>query len=106
MFQKMKDMALSKTATVAINSKIKPYGEVIYVELDTKKHTIELEILLKGEVEALKVFIGKYILKDNNIIISDIITSREWINKLADDYIVRKPFKIPKEYMSVLEKIA
>ena len=105
MFNKMKDMALSKTAKIAINSKIKDYGEVLDIKLDTKNHSIELETLLKGEVEPLTVSIGKYTLKEDEITISGINTSREWINTLAKSYFEEKSFKVPKEYIYILEKI-
>ena len=101
----MKNIALSKTAKIAINSKIKLYGEVLDIEIDTKQNKLELEVLLKGEIESLKISIGQYTLQDNKIIISQISTSREWLNTLSKEYLENKSFNIPQEYMSILEKI-
>ena len=101
----MKNIALSKTAKVAINSKIKPYGEVLNIEIDTDKNSLKLDVLLKGEKESLKVSIGSYTLEQNSIVISDIQTSREWLNTLSKEYLENKSFDVPSEYMGILEKI-
>jgi len=101
----MKNMALSKTAKIAINSKIKSYGEVLNIEIDTQQNRLEVEVLLKGEKESLKVSIGKYLLEENKITISKISTSREWLNTLSKEYLENKSFDIPQEYMGVLGKI-
>ena len=73
MFRGLKDKALSKSLEVAINLKIKEYGEMLKLNLDSQNKTIEFEVMLKGEKEPLKVFVNNYeiynapICQDNNL---------------------------------------
>ena len=105
MLNKIKDKALATTAKVAINNTIKAYGEVLNITIDTKKHSLELETLLKGEIEPLSVSIGNYTLDNNEIVISNITTSRAWINTLSKTYLEGKAFTVPPEYLSIVKKI-
>jgi len=109
MFGKMKDLALSKTAQALINSQIKEFGEVLELELDSNSRSIELEVMLDGEASPLKFKIGRYeILKRGDryfIKISDIKTSRAWINTVASLYLEGKEFEIPSDYGGIIKKL-
>ena len=109
MFQKMKDTALSKGAQVAINSQIETYGEVQHIYLDSKNKTIELEVLLDGEDEALKVGVSKYGLIEIDgkyqLKVSGVTTSRAWINTLAATHLEGKTFDVPSEYGKMLHGV-
>jgi len=109
MFGKAKDLALSKGAQVAINSKISEYGKVTSLTLDSKNSSIKLEVMLEGEAEPLYVNVDNYNLEDNNgqykIVLTGISTSRKWLNTLSSHYLDGKGFEIPAKYAQMLEKI-
>ena len=105
----MKDMALSKGAQVALNKKIKKFGEVMALTLDTQNKSIELDVMLKDEVQTLHVSVGKYEIigevGSKKVSISQISTSREWINILVTKYLEGKSFKLPDEYAKSIESL-
>ena len=108
MFGKVKDMALSKGAQVALNKKIQKFGEVTALTIDTKNKSIELDVMLKDEIQNLHVSVGKYEITgevgSKKLTISQISTSREWINTLATKYLEGKSFKIP-DYAKSIESL-
>ena len=109
MFKKIKDKGLSKAAQVAINNYIKEFGEVVQLELDSQQKSMEMEIVLNGEVEPLKLKVGEYALikeKDSYFLkVNKIQASREWINTLSTKYLNGKKFPIAKQYAQIIEKI-
>ena len=109
MFQKMKDTALSKGVQMAINTQIEAYGKVQSLYLDSKNKTIELEVLLEGEYEALKVHVDNYELIEvddrHQLKVNGVTTSRAWINSLASAHLEDKTFDIPSEYCKILKAV-
>jgi hypothetical protein len=109
MFRKMKDSALSKGLKAAINYKVKEYGEMIKLNLDSNAKTIELELMLEGEKEPLHVKVNRYELREENgryyLIAEDIVTSRAWINTVAAQYLHGQKFEIPEEYAKLLKVV-
>jgi len=94
----MKDTALSHGAKIAINTQMKDYGKVQKLDLNSKKKSIDLEVMLDGEVESLSVHIDNYELTEmdgiHQLKVSGITTSRAWINTLASSYLEGKAFDI------------
>ncbi len=109
MFGRMKDMALSKGAKIAINKQIEAFGEVRSLTLDTKNKSIELDVMLEGELETLHVNVGKYEITgeqgSKKLSVSQISTSRKWINTLAAKYLEGKSFDLPDEYAKTIEAL-
>ena len=109
MFGRMKDIALSKGAQIAINRQIEAYGKVQSLYLDSKKKSIELEVLLEGELEALKVHVARYELikvdDRHRLKVNGVTTSRSWINTLASTHLEGKTFDIPSEYEKMLKAV-
>ena len=105
----MKDMALSKGAKIAINKQIEAFGEVRSLTLDTKNKSIELDVMLEGELEMLHVNVGKYEITgeqgSKKLSVSQISTSRKWINTLAAKYLEGKSFDLPDEYAKTIEAL-
>ncbi len=103
----MKDTALSKGARLAINTQIKEYGEMLKFNLDSKKKTIDVEVMLDGEKEPLSVYIENYKLSEQGykhyVTLKGIRTSRAWINAVASSYLEGKSFEVPAEYMKILK---
>ncbi len=104
-----KDTILSHTIKVVVNKKFKEYGEMLKFNLNSNDKSIDLEVLLAGEKEPLVISIDKYeVIKDGKksyIKIHHIKTSREWLNRLALQYVKDKRFEVPSEYISLLEMI-
>ena len=107
MFGAIKDKALSKGAQMAINSQIEDYGKVQSLRLNSKTKSIDMEIMLNGELELLKVHIAKYELTEtagrSQLRVNGVTTSRAWINKLASARLEGRTFDIPDEYGKMLK---
>ena len=109
MLKKMKDTALSKGLKAAINYKVKAYGEMIGLKLDSESKTIALELMLEGEKEPLHVKVNRYELREEGgryyLTAEDIVTSRAWINTVAAQYLHGQKFEIPAEYAKLLKVV-
>ena len=107
--KKMKDAALSKGAKIAINNQIKEYGEMLKLNLDSEKKSIEMEVMLEGEKEPLTVTVEKYAMTQEGekhfLKIQGVKTSRAWINTVASSYLEGKTFEIPAEYAKMLKVV-
>ncbi len=105
----MKDKALSHGAKIAINNQINAYGEVKKLHLNSKEKSIELEVMLEGEIEPLTVHIDNYALTEiegsHQLQVSGVTTSRAWINTVASSYLEGKAFDIPDEYAVMLKAV-
>ncbi len=106
----MKDTALSKSAQVAINNHIKEYGKMLKFHVDSQTKSLEMDVMLEGEVEPLKVHIQHYEMTEEGgrhfVELTGITTSRAWINTLATPYLEGKRFEIPAEYARMLKVVA
>ena len=109
MILKMKDIALSHAGRIAINTQMKDYGKVQKLDLDSKQKSIDLEVMLDGELESLSVRIENYELTETDGIhqlkVSGITTSRTWINTVASSYLDGKAFDITEEYAKMLKSV-
>lgn len=109
MFSKIKDKTMSAGAKVAINTQLKEYGKMLKLNLNSQEKCIDLEVLLYGEKESLRVKVDKYILEEDQgkffLKIYGVQTSRAWINKLASSYLEGKSFEIPSEYANMIKVI-
>jgi len=107
MFGKLKDKALSKSLEVAINLKIKEYGKMLKLNLNSKDKTIGLEVMLKGEKEPLQVYVNEYVVSEEDgkyyLFAKDIKTSREWINVVAENYLKGEKIEIPEKIAKTLQ---
>jgi hypothetical protein len=105
-FGGFRDKALSKGVELAVNSRIRRFGKVLKFQLDSREKTIELEILLKGEHEPLRVTVERYEIVEEGgryyLLAENIVTSREWINTVAESYLVGQRFEIPERYAKIL----
>ncbi|MCL1957578.1 MAG: hypothetical protein FWF63_09665 [Fibromonadales bacterium] len=63
------------------NPKINRFAEIL--ELKLKHGKADLTIKLKGETELVNISLD-YVLEGNTICITNVITSKEWINALAE----------------------
>jgi len=63
------------------NPKINRFAEVL--ELKLKLGKADLTVKLKGETEPVNISLD-YALEENTICITNVITSKEWLNALAE----------------------
>ena len=109
MFKKIKDAGFSKGLKLAINRKVKEYGKMLKLNLDSNSKTIELELMLDGEKEPLHVKVNNYELKEENgsyfLIANDIVTSRAWINTVSEQYLNGHKLEIPQEYAKLFKVV-
>jgi len=109
MIRKLKDRTLSQCVSLAVNTKIKRFGKMLTFTLDSQNKTIELEILLKGEKEPLHLIVHRYeIIEESGryfLIAERIVTSREWINIVAENYLKGQRFEIPEQYAKMLKMV-
>jgi hypothetical protein len=110
MFASLKDKTVSFTLKQAVNFKIKEFGEMLNLKLDSQNKTIELELMLLGEKEPLNVKVGSYEISEEDgkfyLIAKDVKTSREWINIVAKNYLENQKFEIPENIAKTIKIIA
>jgi len=104
-----KDKALSKAILIILNKKLKRFGTIYELKLDTKNKKITLKIGLKGELEPLLATIHRYEIKEiedkHYLIVHGIETSREWINLVAKEYFDNERFEIPKKLVKMTKVV-
>lgn len=78
--------------------------------VDSKTKSVELEVLLEGEVEPLKVHVQRYVMTEERgqhfVEVQGVTTSRAWINTLVAPRLEGKRFEIPAEYAKMLKLVA
>ena len=110
----MKDMVISKGVVPWLNKQMADYGKIVSFKLDSSDRHVELEALLNGEKEPVKVWVEKYAVvkkgMDMFIRFEHVETSRAWFNILLRDLVLPKyapanMVQIPAEYMWLVEKV-
>ena len=106
MLKKMKDVALSHGARIAINQQISDYGEIVKLSLNSKFKSMDMEIMLDGENESVKVQVEHYEITEENFLrISGVTTSKSWMTTLAHTYLEGKIFDVSDEYAKMLKAV-
>ena len=106
MLQKMKNLALSHGVRIAMNQHISEYGEIVKLNLNSKFKTMDMEILLDGENESVKIQVEHYeITEENSLRISGVTTSKAWVTTLAYNHLEGKTFDVPDEYAKMLKSV-
>ena len=91
---------LEKTLPGVLNqSVLKPYGQLTHFKLDSDQRSAEIELVLNGEVQPLRVAIQRFEIipsgDDVFVVIHEMITSRAWLTQAARDHVIGKRFKLP-----------
>jgi hypothetical protein len=107
----MKDWLIEKTVPSLLNDRVlKPYGELLNFKFNSSQRSAEGEIMLKGETQPVRLRIGSYDLVEENgrtfAIINDLVTSREWMTRLAQQFVVGKRFELPESVGKYASMIA
>jgi hypothetical protein len=65
----------------ALNAKFGRYGKVLTLKIDSSNKTIDVDVLLKGETEPIKIRVGQE--GKPGLALTNIQTSRPWMTELA-----------------------
>ena len=92
-----------------INFKIRKVGHMLNIKIDPDNKSIKLSVLLLGEDEPLDVFIKSYeLIEENNksyIKISEIETSKTWLNILVSEFVEHNKIEISNKTSKLLKII-
>lgn len=107
----MKDWLIEKTVPGLLNERVlKPYGELTAFKFNSSQRSAEAEVMLKGETQPLRLRIGSYDLISEGgrtfVVINNLVTSREWVTRLAQDFVIGKRFELPESVAKYASMIA
>lgn len=99
MFSAAKDMMTSKAAKAWVNNFIASYGRVRELEIDSKRHRIEVVCELNGEVSPIGVTIENYALEKRGgktfFEVLDSSATRPWMQSVMRDHLHGRKFEVP-----------
>ncbi len=107
LLKKGKDKAVSSPlASFILNrTRVSRYGKLSHLELDSFQQKISFSLLLLGEEAPLNVSLSYETRKNgasHGLMITTASISREWIDKLMQQYVIHKIIPIPKELYTLL----
>lgn len=100
-FKKGKDLLIEQAFLNWFNTVKQHIGHMTHIKINSENKSIELELELKGETAPLRVHVQNYRIFTTDgetfIELTEVTTSREWINALLADYPQRerRRFKVP-----------
>ena len=104
-----KDWGAGVLARTQLNKRLEPYGTMVRLQIDSTRKTVELELMLKGEVQPIILTVQEYAIEDDpeglRIVIKRVSSSREWITVAAQNFVVGRKFAVPKEYAQMLRLV-
>jgi hypothetical protein len=104
-FGGLKDRTVSVAARQLLATRLAPYGEMLNFQLDSHNKTLTLEMLLKGERDPVRVTLSGYEILEGTpprLRFSGATASREWVEVLANQFIVGHPIDLPANLLPVL----
>ena len=82
-----------------LNNKLKEFGMVTSILIDSKSKSITIEVELKGEDRPIRIKIKEYVIEpagDGSLIkIGNISFSREWMDVVARKFLANAKLSIP-----------
>lgn len=106
MFNAAKDAIAGKSAQVFLNERIRRYGKIERLRLDSAQRQVELVCMLEGESAPIAVKVGNYTLETVGgktfVTVSQCTCSRPWLQNLLADYVERRRFEVPSWAASAL----
>ena len=89
----------SKAARSFLNERIKNYGKVEELSIDSKRHRVEVVCQLNGEVSPIGVTIEKYRLEQTGgktfLTVLDSSATRPWMQAAMRDHLHGRKFELP-----------
>lgn len=99
MFSAAKDLMTSKAARAFVNERIKNYGRVDELTIDSKRHRIDVVCQLNGEVSPIGVTIANYRIEQSGgktfIQVTDSSATRPWMQAAMRDHLHTRKFELP-----------
>lgn len=107
LFGNLKDSAVSAIIKSKVNDKIKEFGNMISINLDSSAKTINLSVLLKGEEKLITATASYEVLPPTDegavLKLSNISCSKTWMDVVVRDMLSReKTVVIPTKYASMV----
>lgn len=107
----MKDWLIEKTVPGLLNDRVlKPFGELTGFKFNSRERSADAELMLKGETQPVRLRIGSYDLLNEGgrtfVVINNLQTSREWMTRLAEEFVVGKKFELPESVAKYAAMIA
>jgi hypothetical protein len=106
---RLKDTALQKGLVFFLRPKLKRYGELHHITLDTSKKILTAEIVLLGDPTPLTVSQARYQLEKDGaclfLIIRDIKVSKPWIQHLIEDHFPEVRLRVPESLRGLLNRL-
>jgi hypothetical protein len=99
MFSAAKDLMTSKAAKAFVNEKIRNYGRVEDLTIDSKRRRIDVTCQLTGEVSPISVSIEKYRVEQQGgktfIEVLDSSATRPWMQAAMRDHLHGRKIELP-----------
>ena len=106
---RLKDTALEKGLLFFLRPKLKRYGELRHLTVNTSKKVLTLEIHLLGESGPLTISQAHYRLEKDGpqmfLIIHDVKISKPWIQHLVEDHFPEARLKVPESLHGLLKRL-
>ncbi|PTX92047.1 hypothetical protein DB346_24165 [Verrucomicrobia bacterium LW23] len=99
----------SSTVVEFVRGYVSRYGTLNKFEIDRDNKSLIIDVTLNGEDNDIHVHIKKYEVVETNgklsILIHDVETSREWVNKLAENKKFHRPIPVPEKYAQTVRNL-
>ena len=99
LIHRAKGKAIDAAARLWLQQKLKRFGTMTSLHIDSKQKTIRLELELKGESTPITVEVDGYELVQQNdetfLRLKNVSTSREWMTVLMREFLPGQQFKVP-----------
>jgi hypothetical protein len=104
-----KDFGAAVVAKHQINKQLAPFGNMLRLNIDSTRKSVEMEMLLKGETHPIIISIDEYLVEEDatglSIVIKRVSTSREWMTTAAQKFLVDRKFPLGREYAALLKLV-
>lgn len=94
-----RDRAFEAAAKSFVARKIQNFGHINQLQIDTKDKKISVEVVLKGEVSPIQLWVESYdVLRKEGetfIRIHKVNASREWMGIALNEYVIGQEIKVP-----------
>jgi hypothetical protein len=105
-FRRGRDQLAQAAIRAYAEQKFEALGKVNSLELDSGNRTIRCELALKGEPGPIEIVVDRYELETEGekayLKILSCRISREWMQRLAEQFLVGRRFEVPPAVRAVL----
>jgi hypothetical protein len=102
-----KDSSVSFLVEKVLQKRLEGYGRLLAFDLNSREQTACVKMLPTGEVEPVTINVEQYVLSMEPggvfLTLKQASTSRPWLTKLLDEFVVNQPFPVPEKYGNVIK---